>query len=91
MKEQKPITGEVKRHLQASAGKNKCRVIGTVQEMPTSEGSILPYYVPAMEGMEYPVNVEDMYTCRDGREGSYNGTVAKVAQAIPEAGQTKEA
>lgn len=47
MKEQKPIIGEVKKHLQASARKNKYRVIDAAQEMPTFEGSILPYYVSA--------------------------------------------
>lgn len=91
MEGQKPITDEVKKHLQASARQNRYRVIGAVQEMPTPEGSILPYYAPTMEGTEYPVDVEGMYIHRDGWEESYNGTVAKAAQAIPEAGQTKEA
>lgn len=43
MKEQKFIIDEVKKHLQASARKNKYRVIDAVQEMPTFEGFILPY------------------------------------------------
>lgn len=42
MKEQKFIIDEVKKHLQASARKNKYRVIDAVQEMPTFEGFILP-------------------------------------------------
>lgn len=45
MKEQKFIIDEVKKHLQASARKNKYQVIDAVQEMPTFEGFILPYYV----------------------------------------------
>lgn len=48
MKEQKFIIEEVKKHLQASARKNKYRVIDAVQEMPTFEGFILPYYVSTM-------------------------------------------
>lgn len=42
MKEQKFIIEKVKKHLQASARKNKYRVIDAVQEMPTFEGIILP-------------------------------------------------
>ena len=91
MKEQKFIIDEVKKHLQASARKNKYQVIDAVQEMPTFEGFILPYYVSTMEGAKYPVNVEDMYIYCDEWDESYNETVAKVAQAILEAEQIKEA
>lgn len=91
MKEQKFIIDEVKKHLQASARKNKYRVIDAVQEMPTFEGFILPYYVSTMEGTKYPVNVEDMYIYCDEWEEFYNETIVKVAQAILEAEQIKEA
>lgn len=76
--------------MQASARKNKYRVIDAVQEMPTFEGFILPYYVSTMEGTKYPVNVEDMYIYCDEWEEFYNETVVKVAQAILEAEQIKE-
>lgn len=91
MKEQKFIIDEVKKHLQASARKNKYQVIDAVQEMPTFEGFILPYYVSTMEGTKYPVNVEDMYINCDECEEFYNETIVKVAQAILEAEQIKEA
>ena len=91
MKEQKFIIDEVKKHLQASARKNKYQVIDAVQEMPTFEGFILPYYVSTMEGAKYPVNVEEMYIYCDEWEEFYNETVVKVAQAILEAEQIKEA
>lgn len=90
MKEQKFIIEEVKKHLQASARKNKYRVIDAVQGMPTFEGFILPYYVSTMEGTQYPVNIEEMYIHRDEWDEFYNETVAKVAQAILEAEQIKE-
>lgn len=90
MKEQKFIIDEVKKHLQASARKNKYQVIDAVQEMPTFEGFILPYYVSTMEGTKYPVNVEEMYIYCDEWEEFYTETVAKVAQAILEAEQIKE-
>ncbi len=48
MEEQKFIIEEVKKHLQASARKNKYQVIDAVQEMPTFEGFILPYYVSTL-------------------------------------------
>ena len=91
MKEQKFIIDEVKKHLQASARKNKYQVIDAVQEMPTFEGFILPYYVSTMEGTKYPVNVEDMYIYCDEWDEFYNETVTGVAQAILEAEQIKEA
>lgn len=77
--------------MQASARKNKYRVIDAVQEMPTFEGFILPYYVSTMEGTKYPVNVEDMYINCDSWEEFYNETVINVAQEILEAEQIKEA
>lgn len=91
MKEQKFIIEEVKKHLQASARRNKYRVIDAVQEMPTFEGFILPYYVSTTEGTKYPANVEEMYIYCDEWNEFYNETVAKVAQAILEAEQIKEA
>ena len=91
MKEQKFIIEEVKKHLQASARKNKYQVIDAVQEMPTFEGFILPYYVSTMEGTKYPVDVEDMYIYCDEWEEFYNETIIKVAQAILGAEQIKEA
>ena len=89
MKEQKFIIDEVKKHLQASARKNKYRVIDAVQEMPTFEGFILPYYASTMEGTKYPVNVEEMYINCNEWEEFYNETIIRVAQAILEAEQIK--
>lgn len=77
--------------MQASARKNKHQVIDAVQEMPTFEGFILPHYVSTLEGTKYPVNVEEMYIYCDKWEEFYNETVVKVAQAILEAEQIKEA
>ena len=91
MKEQKFIIEEVKKHLQASARRNKYQVIDAVQEMPTFEGFIHPYYVSTMEGTKYAVNVEYMYINCDEWDEFYNETVARVAQAILEAEQIKEA
>lgn len=77
--------------MQTSARKNKYHVIDAVQEMPTFEGFILPYYVSTMEGTKYPVNVEEIYIYCDEWDAFYNETVTKVAQAILEAEQIKEA
>lgn len=92
MEEQKFIIEEVKEYLQASVRKNKYQVIDAVQKMPTFERFILPYYyVSTMEGTKYPVDVENMYINCDEWEEFYNETIAKVAQAILEAEQIKEA
>lgn len=88
MEEQKFIIDEVKK---AFAGKReKYQVIDAVQEMPTFEGFILPYYVSTMEGAKYPVDVEHMYIYCDEWEEFYNETIVKVAQAILGAEQIKE-
>lgn len=91
MKEKEFIIDEVKKHLQASARKNKYQVIDAVQEMPTFEGFILPYYVSTMEGAKYPVNIEELYIYCDEWEEFYTETIAKVAQAILKTEQIKEA
>lgn len=54
MKEQKFIIDEVKKHLQASARKNKYQVIDAVQEMPTFEGLIFSYYPQRLDGAQFP-------------------------------------
>lgn len=91
MEEQKFIIEEVRKHLQASMKKNKYRVIDAVQEMPTFEEFILPYYVSTMKGTKYPVNVEEMYNYCDKWEEFYKEIITKVAQVILEAEQIKEA
>lgn len=91
MKEQKFIIDGVKKHLQASARKNKYQAIDAVQEMPTFEGFILPYYSQRLDGVQFPVDVEDMYINCNEWEEFYNETIIKVAQAILETEQIKEA
>ena len=91
MKADQFIVDEVTKYLKECARKNKYQVIDAVQEMPTFEGFILPYYVSTMEGTKYPVNVEEMYIYCEEWDEFYNETVAKVAQAILEAEQIKEA
>lgn len=91
MKEQKFIIDEVKKHLQASARKNKYQVIDAVQEMPTFQGLIFSYYSQRLDGTQFPVDVEDMYINCDEWDEFYNETVTKVAQAILGAEQIKEA
>lgn len=54
MKGQKFIIDEVKKHLQASARKNKYQVIDAVQEMPTFEGFIFPHYSQRLDGAQSP-------------------------------------
>lgn len=54
MKEQKFIVEEIKKHLQASARKNKYRVIDAAQEMPTFEGVYTPLLRLYNVGNEIP-------------------------------------
>lgn len=91
MKEQRLIIGEVKKHLQASARKNIYRVIDAVREVPAFEGPIFSYYSQRPDGAQLPVDAEDMYINCDEWEEFYNETIVKVAQAILEAEQIKEA
>lgn len=91
MKEKEFIIAEVKKRLSASIKSSKYEVIDAVQEMPTFEGFIFPYYSQRLDGTQFPVDVEDMYINCDEWEEFYNETIIKVAQAILEAEQIKEA
>lgn len=77
--------------MHASARKNKYQVIDAVQEMPTFEGFIFSYYSQRLDGTQLPVDVKEMYINCDEWDEFYNETVAKVAQAISETEQIKEA
>lgn len=55
------------------------------------EGFIFSYYSQRLDGTQFPVDVEDMYINCDEWDEFYNETVTKVAQAILEAEQIKEA
>lgn len=91
MKEKEFIIAEVKKHLQASARKNKYQVIDAVQEMPTFEGFIFSYYVSTMEGAKYPVDVEHMYIYCDEYNEFYNLMVVQVAERILQGKKYKDA
>ena len=91
MKAEQFIVDEVTKYLKECARRNKYQVIDVVQEMPTFEGFILPYYVSTMEGTKYPFDIENMYIYCDRWEEFYNETVINVAQEILEAEQIKEA
>ena len=91
MKEKEFIIAEVKKHLSASIKSSGYEVIDAVQEMPTFEGFILPYYVSTMEGTKYPVNVEEMYIYCDEWEEFYNETVVQVAERILQGEKYKDA
>lgn len=91
MKAEQFIVDEVTKRLKECTRKNKYQVIDAVQEMPTFEGFIFSYYSQRLDGAQFPVDAEDMYINCDEWEEFYNETVAKVAQAILEAEQIKEA
>lgn len=85
---------EMKSHVLVfidEAGNEYSDTFSEVRHNGRFEGFILPYYVSTMEGTKYPVNVEEMYIYCDEWDEFYNETVAKVAQAILEAEQIKEA
>lgn len=91
MKEKEFIIAEVKKHLSASVKKSKYGVIEAAKNMPTFEGFILPYYVSAMDGAKYPVDVEQMYIYCDEYNEFYNLTVAQVAERILQGKKYKDA
>lgn len=91
MKAEQFIVDEVTKHLKECARKNKYQVIDAVQEMPTFEGFIFSYYSQRLDGAQFPVDVEDMYTNCDNWEDFYNETVINVTQEILETEQIKEA
>lgn len=91
MKEKEFIIAEVKKHLSASIKSSKYEVIEASKNMPTLEGFILPYYVSAMEGAKYPVDVEHMYIYCDEYNEFYSLTVVQVAEHILQGKKYKDA
>lgn len=91
MKEKEFIIAEVKKHLRASARKNKYQVIDAVQKMPTFEGFIFSYYSQRLDGTQFPVDVEDMYINCDEWDEFYNLTVVQVAERILQGKKYKDA
>lgn len=91
MKEKEFIIAELKKHLSASVKRSKYEVIEAAKNMPTFEGFILPYYVSAMEGAKYPVDVEQMYIYCDDYNEFYNLMVAQVAERILQGKKYKDA
>ena len=91
MKEKEFIIAEVKKHLSASVKRSKYEVIEAAKNMPTFEGFILPYYVSAMEGAKYPVDVEQMYLYCDEYNEFYNLMVTQVAERILQGKNYKDA
>lgn len=91
MKEEEFIIAEVKKHLSASVKRSKYEVIEAAKSMPTFEGFILPYYVSAMEGAKYPVDVEQMYIYCDEYNEFYNLMVTQVAERILQGKKYKDA
>lgn len=91
MKEKEFIIAEVKKHLSASVKRSKYEVIEAAKNMPTFEGFILPYYVSTMEGVKYPVDVEQMYIYCDDYNEFYNLMVAQVAERILQGKKYKDA
>lgn len=55
------------------------------------EGFIFSYYSQRLDGTQFPVDVEDMHINCDEWDEFYNETVTKVAQALLETEQIKEA
>lgn len=91
MKEKEFIIAEVKKHLSASIKSSKYEVIEAAKNMPTFEGFILPYYVSTMEGVQYPVDVEQMYIYCDEYNEFYNLMVVQVAERILQGKKYKDA
>lgn len=91
MKEKEFIVAEVKKRLSASVKRSKYEVIEAAKSMPTFEGFILPYYVSAMEGTKYPVDVERMYIYCDEYNEFYNLMVVQVAERILQGEKYKDA
>lgn len=91
MKEKEFIIAEVKKHLSASAKRSRYEVIEAAKSMPTFEGFILPYYASAMEGAEYPVDIERMYIYCDEYNEFYNLMVVQVAERILQGKKYKDA
>ena len=82
MKTKEFIYKEVENYLKSIMSANCFSVVAIAEDMPTFDGFIIPYYFQMIEGVQFPVDVEDLYINSEDYEEQYNEIVTLLASKL---------
>ena len=82
MKAKEFIYKEVENYLKSNMSANRFSVVAIAEDMPTFDGFIIPYYFQMIEGVQFPVDVEDLYINSEDYEEQYNEIVTLLASKL---------
>lgn len=82
MKAKEFIYKEVENYLKSNMSANRFSVVAIAEDMPTFDGFIIPYYFQMLEGVQFPVDIEDLYINSEDYEEQYNEIVTLLASKL---------
>ena len=82
MKAKEFIYREVENYLKSNMSANRFSVVAIAEDMPTFDGFIIPYYFQMLEGVQFPVDIEDLYINSEDYEEQYNEIVTLLASKL---------
>ena len=82
MKAKEFIYKEVENYLKSNMSANRFSVVAIAEDMPTFDGFIIPYYFQMIEGVQFPVDVEDLYINSEDYEEQYAEIVTLLASKL---------
>ena len=82
MKTKEFIYKEVENYLKSNMSANRFSVVAIAEDMPTFDGFIIPYYFQMLEGVQFPVDIEDLYINSEDYEEQYNEIVTLLASKL---------
>lgn len=84
------IYKEVENYLKSNMSANRFSVVAIVEDMPTFEGFIIPYYSQMIEGVPFPVDIEELYINSEDYEEQYREIVTLLAYRLMRFGSNQE-
>lgn len=90
MKTKEFIYKEVENYLKSNMSANRFSVVAIAEDMPTFEGFITPYYFQMIEGVPFPVDIEELYINSEGYEEQYSEVVTLLASKLMRLGSNQE-
>ena len=90
MKTKEFIYKEVENYLKSNMSANRFSVVAIAEDMPTFEDFIIPYYVQMIEGVPFPVDIEELYINSEDYEEQYSEIVTLLASKLMRLGSNQE-
>ena len=90
MKTKEFIYKEVENYLKSNMSANRFSVVTIAEDMPTFEGFIIPYYFQMIEGVHFPVDIEELYINSEDYEEQYSEIVTLLASKLMRLGSNQE-